>query len=119
MVNGNVTEFEERTAELQPDGGTLSSITSFGEDGSGELYIVTRGGRIYKIVPDGELAKGDLNGNGVIDAEDIEPFILALFDRAQYLINFPDINPDVTGDFNCDGVMDTEDIEGFIIVLFP
>ena len=118
MVDGNVTEFEDRTAELQPDGGSLSSITSFGEDGSGEMYIVTRGGRIYKIVPD-DLAKGDMNGNGSIDAEDIEPFIQALFDRAQYLINFPDINPDITGDFNCDGVMNTADIEGFINALFP
>ena len=113
-----MTEFEERTAELQPPGGATRTITSFGEDGSGELYIVARNGRIYKIVPD-DLAKGDMNGNGTIDAEDIEPFIQALFDRAQYLINFPDINPDVTGDFNCDGVMNTADIEGFINALFP
>ena len=66
MVDGNVTQFEDRTAELQPVGGTLLGITSFGEDGAGELYIVTRPGRIFKIAPDG-LALGDMNGDGLGD----------------------------------------------------
>jgi hypothetical protein len=32
---------------LEPDG----SIASFGEDTSGELYILTEDGRVFKIVP--------------------------------------------------------------------
>ncbi len=59
-----------------------------------------------------------MNGNGDVNAFDIEPFVQALFDRKQYLIDFPDIDPDVTGDINGDGVMDAFDIEPFVVLLF-
>jgi glucose/arabinose dehydrogenase len=48
---GVVVEFTDRTAELEPAGAlTINSITSFGEDAAGELYIVDpSGGEIYLI----------------------------------------------------------------------
>ena len=51
----NLTEFTDRTAELAPSGGeTLSSISSFGEDASGEMYVIDRGsgsnGEVFKII---------------------------------------------------------------------
>jgi len=56
IVGGVVTQFQERTAELAPGGGlAISRISSFGEDGLGELYIVDRNiegqGEVYKVVP--------------------------------------------------------------------
>ncbi len=56
-TGGTITEFTDRTTELAPGGGlSISNIASFGEDASGELYIVDRGtgsnGEIFKIVPD-------------------------------------------------------------------
>jgi hypothetical protein len=56
-IGGSVTEFTDRTAELAPGGGlSIASIAGFGEDGSGELYIVDRGtattGEVYKVVSD-------------------------------------------------------------------
>jgi hypothetical protein len=40
-----------RTSELAPgDGQTINSITSYGEDASGEVYIVDQGGEVFKIV---------------------------------------------------------------------
>jgi glucose/arabinose dehydrogenase len=54
-VAGAVTEFRDRTAELAVAGRTINSITSFGRDARGELYILDRGGEIYRIVPDGAL----------------------------------------------------------------
>jgi glucose/arabinose dehydrogenase len=33
------------------DVGSLGSVTSFGEDGKGELYVVTHEGRIWKLAP--------------------------------------------------------------------
>ena len=72
VVNGQVTEFATRTSELDPPGGFISSIASFGEDAAGEIYIVERSGtatgEVYKIVP---ASITDCNENGVPDACDI------------------------------------------------
>lgn len=48
----NLTEFQDRTAELIPDIGSINNISSFGEDAGGELYIVDLDGEIFKIIPD-------------------------------------------------------------------
>jgi glucose/arabinose dehydrogenase len=46
-----LSEFIERTNELDPPGPeTLGNVASFGEDAAGELYIVTYGGTIYRII---------------------------------------------------------------------
>lgn len=58
-VNGMATEFQERTADLNPPdaGGAVNQVSSFGQDAAGEMYIVDRGsgnsstgGQIFKIV---------------------------------------------------------------------
>jgi len=46
LVNGMVTERADWIS-LRPGG----NITSFGEDAAGELYIMTSGGGLYRIVP--------------------------------------------------------------------
>ena len=54
LYDGNtVSDQVDHTNELEPDGpNTINSISSFGEDADGELYIVDIGdGEIYKIVP--------------------------------------------------------------------
>jgi glucose/arabinose dehydrogenase len=67
---GGVTQFTERTAELAPGGGlSIGLVSSFGEDGNGELYICDYSdGEIYEIVP---RAIVDCNHNGIDDACDI------------------------------------------------
>lgn len=72
-VGGAVTEFTNRTAELDPPGTfSIASITSFGEDACGEIYIVDQnGGEIFKIVPNAaapamDLGNGKVGGNGKI-----------------------------------------------------
>jgi glucose/arabinose dehydrogenase len=46
---GSVTN---RTAQLAPGGGvSVNSITSFGQDARGEVYICDQGGEVFKIVP--------------------------------------------------------------------
>ncbi len=53
-VAGTVNEFTDRTAELAPSGLSIRTISSFGEDANGEIYICDMsGGEIFKIVPDG------------------------------------------------------------------
>ena len=61
---GNVTNHLDRTAELTPTQGPISAIVSFGEDGLGELYIVSISGSVYKIVP---LTPTGVCGNNVIE----------------------------------------------------
>jgi hypothetical protein len=45
-------DFTNRTAELDGPSFTINTITGFGEDGIGELYILDQGGQVYKIIPD-------------------------------------------------------------------
>lgn len=48
LASGQAVE-ERLWPELEPDG----SVTSFGEDVAGELYILTREGSMFQIVPEG------------------------------------------------------------------
>ncbi len=68
--NGSIVQnLTDRTAQLAPGGGlAINSITSFGEDAAGELYICDRGGEVFKIIP-GTIT--DCNGNGVHDSCDL------------------------------------------------
>lgn len=54
----DLTNFTDRTAEL--GGGSISSICSFGEDNNGELYIISLGGTISRIVTKMKLSATDL-----------------------------------------------------------
>jgi glucose/arabinose dehydrogenase len=52
LVNGQATELRNRSAELVPPLGSITWVSSFGEDAAGELYIVSHlGGAVYKMVP--------------------------------------------------------------------
>lgn len=74
MVNGVKTALTNRTAELVPStpGTSITSISSFGEDNHGEVYICDlNGGEIFKIVPNpsvpapsADLGSGKVGGNG-------------------------------------------------------
>jgi glucose/arabinose dehydrogenase len=41
----------ERTAQIVPNAGALSSPSSFGEDARGNLYIVDLGGEVFRLTP--------------------------------------------------------------------
>ena len=63
-------------------------------------------------------AIGDINCDGEINAFDIEPFLVALFDPDQYPKQFP--NCEITlADINSDGAINAFDIEPFLGLLFP
>ncbi len=66
----NLTEHTDRTAELAPASGSISSISSFGEDGRGEVYIMeVGGGELYRIEPDCDTAaycQANTNSSGHI-----------------------------------------------------
>ncbi len=43
----------DRTAELAGPGGSVPTVTSFGEDGHGEILLVTFGGELRRVIPAG------------------------------------------------------------------
>ena len=61
-------------------------------------------------------ARGDLNCDGVVNFDDINPFVLALSDPAGYHAAFPDCDI-MNGDINGDGRVDFEDINPFVALL--
>jgi len=70
VYTGVITQFTNRTAELDPPGAlAINTITSFGEDAYGEIYICDQGGEVFKIVPNAAIT--DCNGNGKSDGCDI------------------------------------------------
>ncbi len=108
-----ITDFTERTAELDPSGSlSIDMISSFGEDGRGELYIVDYSdGEIYRIVrSDGNtdcsitVGCGDVNGSGTVDVLDIIFMIKYKFKGG------PAPNDLSLADVNSDGTVNVIDI---------
>ena len=60
---------------------------------------------------------GDLNCDGKINTFDIEPYLLALFDRREYANQYPDCDIELA-DINEDGSINAFDIEPFVELLF-
>jgi hypothetical protein len=64
--------------------------------------------------------KGDLNGDGLVNAHDLQPFITLLLTPDIYHINYPDVPGMDTGDINGDGAVNGLDIQGFMdLILRP
>jgi len=56
---------------------------------------------------------GDMDGNGVLDAFDVDDFELALADRQAYIDSHPALDPDAYGDMNASGSLDAFDVAAF------
>ncbi len=59
---------------------------------------------------------GDLNCDGLVNAFDIDPFVLALTDAAAYALAYPDCDY-MLADINGDGLVNAFDIDPFVQVL--
>ncbi len=59
---------------------------------------------------------GDLNCDGALNAFDIDPFVVALTDPAQYAAQYPECDID-NADTNGDGVLNAFDIDPFVRLL--
>jgi glucose/arabinose dehydrogenase len=97
-----------RTAEFQPNVGTIDFISSFGEDARGNLYIVDMGnlgtpdglglGEVYMIVPKFVSADADFDQNDVVNAADLAIWRTGF--GATYAMH---VQGDADGDFDVDG----------------
>lgn len=77
----NITEFTDRTTELDPAGTiAIGSISSFGEDARGEIYICDlTGGEVFRIGP--ATVTPDCNANGIPDQCETGPLTPQITDQ--------------------------------------
>ncbi|MBK8268593.1 MAG: PQQ-dependent sugar dehydrogenase [Planctomycetes bacterium] len=67
-----VSQITDRTSDITPDIGAMNAIVSFGEDASGEMYIVCVTGNIYRIECD--IPVIGQCGNGTVEpGEECDP----------------------------------------------
>jgi glucose/arabinose dehydrogenase/plastocyanin len=96
------------------------SLLGFGQDAAGETYVLASGtgtpfgttGVVLRMLS----GIGDLNCDGVIDFNDINPFVLALSDPVGYAAAYPDCDV-MNGDCNHDTIVDFDDINSFVALL--
>ena len=113
LVNGVVTEYRDRTDELDPPGPqTIAIPSAFGTDNRGEVYVCDlNGGKIVKIVdPAGMI---DCNGNLRADSCDID--IGTSLDANSNGIPDECEAPPCPAAFNEDGGVDGGDVEAFYL----
>lgn len=106
-----------REFELTGQTGLGLSLLGFGEDANGEVYVLANAtgtpfgttGVVLRIAP----GCGDLNCDGLVNADDIAPFVLALIDPAGYATAHPTC-VDAQADCNGDGLINGEDVQAFV-----
>ncbi|MFQ5502869.1 MAG: dockerin type I domain-containing protein, partial [Phycisphaerae bacterium] len=105
-----VTEFMDRTVELIPDIGSIGSVSSFGTDAFGEIYICDLGGEVFRIETAFPLfAVADVDGSRMVDIDDATTLANVLLENGVF-----DVCTLQRADVNGDGVRDGLDIEAWL-----
>jgi hypothetical protein len=85
-----------------------------------EWYVEVSDGNVVTRSPawsfSAAWALGDLNCDGAVNFDDIDPFLLAMAGPTEYAAAYPDCDR-MTGDTNGDGAVDLEDIRPFVALL--
>jgi glucose/arabinose dehydrogenase len=83
----SITAFQDRTSELDPAGAlSIVSVSSFGEDANGEMYICDlNGGEVFRIIPAAGqvndccmIEDADVNDDGIVDLADLSMILFGL-----------------------------------------
>jgi hypothetical protein len=84
------------------------------------LHLFADGGEAddfeLNLLPLWSTRAGDFDGSRALDTQDINPFILAMTDRAAYAQAYPGLRLELL-DLSGDGVINTEDINHFVAAL--
>jgi hypothetical protein len=104
ISGGTVTDQQDRTSQLDPQGLLAGSLSSFGRDAQGEIYIVDQGDSVRVIVP--PFTAMEVSGNGAADMLLLKPaewtwenlFTSAQVPVAEYRVYR---NGQATGQYTC------------------
>ena len=88
-------------ALVDPTDNLVTMIIGDTEDGQWDATVYLAELTGYK--------RGDLNGDGLLTVEDLQPIRLATTDLAQFRQQYPGIHP-VVADMNMDGLLDATDV---------
>lgn len=137
----NFNSLGEDTAELTIDGQTPLSVT--GADASQSVWTPAPGTIIFaadqkitlravgsetstldwwkieSITVNVDDLPGDFNGDGQVTTADVNPFVLALTDRAAFETARPDIDVLAAGDLDSSGSFDLGDVQLFLALITP
>ena len=114
---GNWQVYQTIQASLENAEGDYDVVLQFDEVGS------TNGDSLFNfnwfsvVTPEPQFVLGDANGDGFVNNFDISAFATALFNRSLYVMQYPDIDPDVVLDMNDDGEFSNFDIAAFSAAL--
>ena len=90
---------------------------SVGPDGTVYFFLYrSYDRRFIRIGAPDQLAPGDMDCDGDVDFDDINPFVLALSGEAAYLAQYPDCVW-LNGDCDGDGDVDFDDINPFVALI--
>ncbi len=121
--NGELIKVVDLNTALEP-GKTLTNVFVEQQclDGNRLAFLAefsNEPGQFFRAIYVATLGlAGDLNCDGDINALDIEPFIVALFEPAGYPDRYPDCDINLA-DVNGDDEINAFDIEPFLDLLFP
>ena len=105
MFAGELETGQFEQLQIASGSAGLGQPVSFGEDSSGELYVIAIDGRILSVLPIANF--GDVNQDGVVNLLDVQPFADLLTTGSFQ----------VEADINQDGVVNLLDIEPFVALL--
>jgi glucose/arabinose dehydrogenase len=96
------------------------SLLGFGEDADGEIYVLANAtGTPFGstgVVLHLRSPYGDMDCDGDVDFDDVNPLVLALQDPTTYALTYPDCDV-MNADCNTDGIVDFDDINAFVGLL--
>ncbi len=84
--------------------------------GGRNVYQAAQSAFPFEVV---QPSKGDMNGDGTINSDDVPYFVMALVDRAAYDTEFAEeeYDADYIGDFTGDELLKGDDAQGFVELL--
>ena len=111
IVSGSVWVTGVQVVTANQNGGGFLVTWTDGRAGGGQVDVY---GQLVDVV--GLWGVGDLNCDGLLNAFDIDPFVMAITDVAGYTAAFPDCDY-MLADVNGDGAVNAFDIDPFVLLL--